>query len=271
MTASTGAISRVTAGRRPTLSVRPQWRRPIPVAGGLLLLAALTWLVISRRGPARPSGTGMDVRRVAVLYFQDQSPDSSLGYLAAGLTEGLIHQLAEVRSLDVVSRNGVLPYRNVDLPRDSIARALGAGTRSTEAWTRVQQAEAIRKDGESLAQAGKMDSAMALFARTDSTLASAERADPTWIDPILLRGQLVEPRVRLTRNPALLEQGLAHTAPALAIAPEDPGAIELRGTLRYRRWQLARPPNPQQAAALLDDARTDLDRATNLSPTLASA
>src|SRR5437667_8463563 len=89
MTASTGAISRVTGGRRPTLSVRPQWRRPIPVAGGLLLLAALTWLVIGRRGPARPSGTGMDVRRVAVLYFQDQSRDSSLGYLAAGLTEGL--------------------------------------------------------------------------------------------------------------------------------------------------------------------------------------
>src|SRR5439155_26444979 len=45
MTASTGAISRVTGGRRSTLSVRPQWRRPIPVAGGLLLLAALTWLV----------------------------------------------------------------------------------------------------------------------------------------------------------------------------------------------------------------------------------
>ena len=344
-TASTGRISRVTAGRRPTPPGHQRWRRPmIPVAGGLLLLAALTWLVVSRRGTARPSGTGMDVRRVAVLYFQDQSPDSSLRYLAAGLTEGLINQLSQVRSLDVVSRNGVLPYRNVDLPRDSIARALGAGTlvegtvepvrdrvrvtvrlvdgysgadllrratfeqpsanllqirdslagevarvlrerlgeevrlreeragtSSTEAWTRVQQAEAIRRDGEALVQAGKMDSAMALFARTDSTLAAAERADPKWIDPILLRGQLVERRVRLTRNPALIDEGLAHAARALAIAPEDPGAIELRGTLRYRRWQLARPPNPQQAAALLDDARKDLERATNMQPTLASA
>jgi len=343
-TASTGRISRVTAGRRPTPPGRLRWRRPIPVAGGLLLLAALTWLVVSRRGTARPSGTGMDVRRVAVLYFQDQSPDSSLRFLAAGLTEGLINQLSQVRSLDVVSRNGVLPYRNVDLPRDSIARALGAGTlvegtvepvrdrvrvtvrlvdgysgadllrratfeqpsanllqirdslagevarvlrerlgeevrlreeragtRSTEAWTRVQQAEAIRRDGEALVQAGKMDSAMALFARTDSTLASAERADPKWIDPIVLRGQLVERRVRLTRNPALIDEGLADAARALAIATEDPGAIELRGTLRYRRWQLARPPNPQQAAALLDDARKDLERATNMQPTLASA
>ena len=229
----------------------------------------------------------MDVRRVAVLYFQDQSPDSSLGFLADGLTEGLITQLSEVRSLDVISRNGVLPYRNANLPRDSIARALGAGTlvegtvepvrnrvrvtvrlvdgysgadllrratfeqssanllqirdslagevarvlrerlgeevrlreeragtKSTDAWTRVQQAEAIRKDGEALVQAGKVDSALALFARTDSTLASAERADRTWVEPIVLRGQLVERRVRLTRNPALIDEGLAHATRA---------------------------------------------------------
>jgi len=344
-TASTGRISRVTGGRRPTPPGRPSWRRPIPLAsGGLLLLAALVWFVISRRGAAGPSATGMDVRRVAVLYFQDQSPDSSLGFLADGLTEGLITQLSEVRSLAVISRNGVLPYRNANLPRDSIARALGAGTlvegtvepvrdrvrvtvrlvdgysgadllrratfeqpsanllqirdslagevarvlrerlgeevrlreeragtRSTDAWTRVQQAEAIRKDGEGLVQAGKADSALMLFARTDSTLASAERADRTWIEPIVLRGQLVERRVRLARNPALIDEGLAHATRALAIAPEDPGALELRGTLRYRRWQLARPPDPQQAATLLDDARKDLERATNIDPTLASA
>ena len=344
-TASTGRISRVTGGRRPTPPRRPSWRRPIPLAsGGLLLLAALVWFVLGRRGAVGPSSTGMDVRRVAVLYFQDQSPNSSLGFLADGLTEGLITQLSEVRSLDVISRNGVLPYRNANLPRDSIARALGAGTlvegtvepvrdrvrvtvrlvdgysgadllrratfeqpsanllqirdslagevarvlrerlgeevrlreeragtRSTDAWTRVQQAEAIRKDGEGLVQAGKADSALMLFARTDSTLASAERADRTWIEPIVLRGQLVERRVRLARNPALIDEGLAHATRALAIAPEDPGALELRGTLRYRRWQLARPPDPQQAATLLDDARKDLERATNIDPTLASA
>jgi len=127
-TASTGRISRVTGGRRPTPPGRSRWRRPIPVTGGLLLLAAITWLVISRRGPARPSGTGMDVRRVAVLYFQDQSPDSSLGYLADGLSEALIDQLSAIRALDVVSRGGVAPFRGRDVSRDSIARALGAGT-----------------------------------------------------------------------------------------------------------------------------------------------
>src|SRR5438034_408472 len=246
MTASTGAISRVTAGRRPTLSVRPQWRRPIPVAGGLLLLAALTWRVTVRLVDGY---SGADLLRRATF----EQPSANLLQIRDSLAGEVARVLRE------------------RLGEEVRLREERAGTRSTEAWTRVQQAEAIRKDGEALVQAGKMDSAVALFARTDSTLASAERADPTWIDPIVLRGQIVERRVRLTRNPALIEEGLAHTARALAMAPEDPGAIELRGTLRYRRWQLARPPNPQQAAALLDDARKDLERATNMEATLASA
>jgi serine/threonine-protein kinase len=281
---------------------------------------------------------------VAVLYFQDLSPDTSLGVLADGLTEGLIDQLSQVRTLDVISRNGVLPYRRSDLPRDSIARALGAGTlvegsvepvrdrvrvtirlvdgasgadllrraaveqpsgnpvaiRDTlagevarvlrerlgeevrlreeragttniAAWTFVQQAERYRKDAEAAVARGTMDTALALFTRADSTLARAEAADPRWDDPTVLRGQLLERRVRLTRSAALVDEGLGHADRALALAPEDARALELRGTLRYRRWQLARPPDPRQASQLLDAARSDLERATTIDPTLAGA
>jgi tetratricopeptide (TPR) repeat protein len=119
--------------------------------------------------------------------------------------------------------------------------------------------------------AGKMDSATVWFARADSMLAVAERADPRWDDPIIMRGQLIERRVRLTRAVNLIEEGLGHATRALTLAPGDARALDLRGTLRYRRWQLARPPDPQQAAALLDDARKDLERATTLDPNLASA
>jgi TolB-like protein len=347
-TASTGAVSRVTAARRPTRA-QLMWRRRmnVGIGVGVIVLVVGGWLLFGRRGGDSGSTTGggpLVQNHIAVLYFTDDSRDSSLGYLADGLTEGLIDQLSQVRNLDVISRNGVLPFRNSVLPPDSIARAVGAGTlvegslepvrdrvrvtvrlvdgasgadllrrasfevpagnlllirdtlatevarvlrerlgeevrlreeragtRSTDAWTLVQQAERIRKNGEALVLAGKMDSAGALFGRTDSVLAAAERADPRWVDPIVLRGQLIERRVRLTRNAALIEEGLAHAGRALALAPQDPRALELRGTLRYRRWQLARPPDPQQASALLDDARGDLERATNIDPTLASA
>jgi TolB-like protein/tetratricopeptide (TPR) repeat protein len=66
--------------------------------------------------------------RVAVLYFDDHSPNGDLGYLTAGLTEELIHQLSQVRALDVVSRNGVKLFRDAPAPLDSMVAILDAGT-----------------------------------------------------------------------------------------------------------------------------------------------
>jgi TolB-like protein len=76
----------------------------------------------------RPDPLHFDPRRIAVLYFDDHSPGGDLGYLAAGLTEGLIHELASVPVLEVVSRNGVKPFRARDIPLDSIVQTLRAGT-----------------------------------------------------------------------------------------------------------------------------------------------
>ena len=70
---------------------------------------------------------GADPARVAVLYFEDLS-DGELAPVADGITEALINQLDNVRSLDVVSRNGVQPYRDSGLRADSVARILDAGT-----------------------------------------------------------------------------------------------------------------------------------------------
>lgn len=66
--------------------------------------------------------------RLAVLYFDDHSPGGELGYLADGLTEALIHELSQVDALQVISRNGVKPYRDAAVPVDSIVRALGVGS-----------------------------------------------------------------------------------------------------------------------------------------------
>ena len=66
--------------------------------------------------------------RIAVLYFADESGDSTLGYLADGLTEGLIEELRAVPGLHVVSRNGVAAYRGKPVVTDSVAARLDAGT-----------------------------------------------------------------------------------------------------------------------------------------------
>ncbi len=71
---------------------------------------------------------GLDPNRLAVLYFDDLSPSGDLDYMAAGLTEALINELGNVEALDVISPNGVQPYRETDVSSDSIAQALGVGT-----------------------------------------------------------------------------------------------------------------------------------------------
>ena len=67
------------------------------------------------------------LRRIAVRYFEDATPDSSLRHVADGLTETLIGQLSQVEGLDVVSSGGVAPFRGTDVPDDSIGRVLKAG------------------------------------------------------------------------------------------------------------------------------------------------
>src|SRR5256885_7687708 len=133
--AATGPMRRVT---RP-VPAPPRWLGMRPgVALGIVaaVIVAAAWgtrSVWSRNarptaGPGGGGGGGLDPRRIAVLYFEDLSRDTSLAYLADGFTEALIDELAHVRSLDVISRNGVALFRAAKVSRDSLARALAAGT-----------------------------------------------------------------------------------------------------------------------------------------------
>jgi TolB-like protein len=291
--------------------------------------------------------SGLDPQRVAVLYFEDYSPDGELGYLADGLTEALIEQLTQVRALDVISRNGVAPFRGPDIPRDSIARELEAGslidgsveargdrvrvtvrlvdgasaadfqrrsfdlpagdllsiedslaadvalflrerlgeenrlrerraaTSSPEAWALVQRGERLRKDGRARFDHEDYAGGNAAFDEADSLLAVAEIADPSWVVPIVVRGQIAYQRARLAEEASEFEEwtavGLEHAERALASEPNYPEALELRGTLNYVAWVLNRPADPEEADALLVSGRADLEAATRADPTLAGA
>ncbi len=122
-----------SGSRRASVAVRRFfWRRHRVLVSALSAVALLIagaaarrWWPHSSAPPIRPE---LDSRRVAVLYFDDHSADKSLGYLANGLTESLIHELTGVRGIQVISRNGVKPFRDVAVPIDSIARALRVGT-----------------------------------------------------------------------------------------------------------------------------------------------
>jgi TolB-like protein len=121
--------------RRSTEEIAPPGRSGARmwsfVAGGLLLLAAIgfgAWKFLHKGGVGSAAGDAPDRSRIAVLYFENRSGQDSLGYLADGLTEALIHELSGIKPLQVISRNGVSPYRNAAVAPDSVGRALHVGT-----------------------------------------------------------------------------------------------------------------------------------------------
>ncbi len=317
---------------------------------GAVLGGWLLWGKMGTAAGAPPVGTGgLDAHRIAVLYFRDRSAGDSLRYLADGLTEGLIRELGRVATLDVISPNGVAPYRDESVSRDSIARALGVGTlvqgsveqdgdrvrvdvrlvdggsgaefqresfevpardylelgdslsgevasflrerlggevklreqqrraRSPDAWALVQRAEQMRKRADSLTAVGDTTGAVAdAFDRADTLLAQAQALDPTWPDPLVLRGSVAYRRSRLlfddpVRAEPWITKGMTLANEAIGLEPRNPDALELRGNLQYWRWLLNLASGRDERAKLLQAAREDLEAATRINSSQAGA
>lgn len=302
------------------------------------------------RPPVDLSEFGLNPNRVAVLYFEDHSPGAVNQHIANGLTETLIEQLASVRGLDVIGRNGVATFQGHDVSRDSIGTALEAGTlvggvlervgeglqvtlqlydgasgapvpdgrlrleprhpdslmqvmeqvgeeasrllrvklgdhvriarRSAEtnltAWTLVQRAEKLRRDGHGAAEHGDLHGAFDSFDQAHTILARAQEADTLWARPTTLRSVIDYDKSRLTaarvREAAgHADSGLQHAQHALEIDPANAEALGSRGTLRYWKYLLNVVHDDYEQDRLLDGGREDLERAIRLDPTLASA
>jgi len=61
---------------------------------------------------------------IAVLYFDDHSPESDIQWFCNGLTEEIIEKLAGIKKLIVTSRTSVKQYRNSNIPIGEIAKTL---------------------------------------------------------------------------------------------------------------------------------------------------
>jgi tetratricopeptide (TPR) repeat protein len=64
---------------------------------------------------------------------------------------------------------------------------------------------------------------------------------------------------------------MKHADRALGLRPDDPEALEIRGTLRYWRWLMSLEPDQSRAAKLMADAEQDLRSAVTANPTAAWA
>lgn len=319
-------------------------------AAAFLVLAAGStayWTLGRSAGVAENAVAGRDARRVAVLYFEDVSPDGHLRHIADGITESLIDQLSAVNELDVVSRGGVEKFRGVGFNFDSVETALNAGilvrgavgdegdklnvsvrlvdgnsgadlnrksfevrkgdvlavrdsvasqvalflrplvgqeinirnsllgTTNVAAWTLVQRAEKLKKDGAAQASAGDAQASKLSFARADTLLSQAETMDPDWVQPIIEKAAISLARVHATNDPLQaqpwIERGLADAKRALARKPKDADALEMIGVFLRDKWRLSLVSSPREADRLLDSAQANLEKAVAIAPSKAQA
>lgn len=151
-----------------------------------------------------------------------------------------------------------------------------AGTSNAAAWLLLQRGRMAQKNLEAFITYDDTAGVTRELRAADSLFAAAEAADPTWPEPVALRAALAYRRSRLVgRDPAAIRpwisSGLAHAERALRLDADNADALEMRGTMRYWAWFSNLETDASKKAALLLDARADLERATTANPRQAGA
>jgi TolB-like protein/Tfp pilus assembly protein PilF len=117
------SIPETSAGREQS----PRGHRPriVTWVAILAVLSVSTLVFVDLENNRRGSGNASrQIHSVAVLPLQNLSGDPSKEYLADGLTESLVTDLAQVHSLRVISRTSVMTYKNTKKRLPEIAREL---------------------------------------------------------------------------------------------------------------------------------------------------
>ncbi|HVE66124.1 MAG TPA: protein kinase, partial [Thermoanaerobaculia bacterium] len=117
------ALERASEASVPVAA--PARRRKVAVLGvaaSLLLLALAIGIWMTRRSVTAAPGR---IDSIAVLPLANLSGDREQDYFADGMTEALTAELAQTRSLKVISRTSVMGYKGGKKPLPDIARELG--------------------------------------------------------------------------------------------------------------------------------------------------
>ena len=159
--------------RKAANSRLPAWPRLIAAAMVLLAgLAAVGWYGFVRS----PSHTvAAHVPAIAVLPFDDLSPDKSLGYLGDGVSEDIITMLSRFPDLLVIARNSSFVYKGKPVDVRQIGRDLNAD---------YALEGSVRKEGDQIRITAQ------LIDTTSGDHVWAERYDKTGKDPLSLQDEV---------------------------------------------------------------------------------
>ena len=210
------------------------------VAAALLVVAAvLLWRTRGGKTVA-PSASAPDRKSVAVLPFQNLSPDPENAFFADGMTEDILTQLAKIRDLKVISRSSVMRYKGTQKPIQTIAAELGVAT--------VLEGS-VRRAGNRVRIVGQL-----IDARTDEHL-WAETYDRELKDVFAIQSEVAQriaAALKATLSPA--EKKRIEQSPTQNLAAYD---LYLKGRELYNRYRKA----DNEAAIELFQKALELDPA----------
>jgi TolB-like protein/DNA-binding SARP family transcriptional activator/Flp pilus assembly protein TadD len=200
---------------RPASARRvPRW---VPWAAGVAVLV-LGGAYAAGRLPETRAEASASRAAVAVLPFRNLSEDTSYAYVARGLHDELLTQLAKVSSLRVIGRASVLGYEETSKPLRQIGEELGVGS-IVEAGVQV--------DG------NRLRVTVHLLDPTTQTHVWAERYDRTLDDAFAVQSDIAQRIVAAVGARLTSAEGGAIAEPPTQVA----GAYEsyLQGLTYQRR------------------------------------
>lgn len=251
---------------------------------------------------------GLEVlSRRAVAPFRGDAGlpyDSLMKTLGAGiLVEGSLNRVADSIRLTIqlidgekasplMSRTRQSPMDSADLlllaMPEEVARLLRkrlgdwvrlqkmeTAATSARALELVQRVEPMLADARAVRQSD-LHASLPLLDRADSMLAEAERLDPGWPEPIMMRAEVAEIRALATSaipshyEPGATRVAFEHLDRVLERWPSHPPALAMRGNLRFGLAESGKD-DPDRIQALYREAQADLRKATVEDPELTEA
>ncbi len=172
---------------------------------------------------------------------------------------------------DIFALQDSLSQQVADFLRQKVGQEIGqidlrSTTHSVKAWELLQKASLAQEQADRALGRHDVSTASEELVLADSTLARAEAADPTWVAPVVRRGWLAEQQCRLAGMDPLrcqkwIAPGLVLADSALARAPDNASALELKGTLIYLKYLLKLYPGDDVAQQADSEAETLLGEA----------
>jgi len=212
------------------------------LVGGGFVAAAFLGASLWQAGPAAEESGPVPTDRpvLAVLPFQDLSPEADQQYFADGLHEELLHQLSVLRGLRLVSRTSVTHFRGSPATVGAIADSLGA---------RYVVEGSVRRAEDSV--------------RVTVQLIDAETDEHLWSES-LSRAMSMDGLFDLEQTLAGRLAGLV--GGTLATGQQTPGTVPTRNLEAYNEYLRGLYHWNQFTAASMEEAADDFQRALSADP-----